>query len=482
MGKSLSREIKLYALAALSAFGLAMAFPPFNYGAVAFIALVPLWWSVLEAKDLREAANLGGFSGLLFYSFSLHWLIKVFGWTAGAFWCVFALALALHAVVIWTLHKRGAGEIVWTVLAAVVWVGIEYFRAEVWPLECTWLSLGYSQWLNIELLQSASVWGLYGISGLLAASNAAGVMLLKGRRMPAELMVGVIAMTLFLGDRRVDEYAVDAGREISVALVQDESFDFLKLAKKSVRPGVREADLLVWPEYSVTVQPGQEDRYRRHLAKRLQGSKSVAVVGAAIFPEEKGDRMKNFSWVLAPGGRELGRYGKLHPIPYMERYLDANPDPRAVATSLGRLGLQICYDLDFEDGARIMVRDGAEILVVTNLDPINWGRWQHAQHSGMSAVRAVESGLWLVRSASSGSSQIIDSLGRIRAELPGSSAGVLLGRARLHRGGTFYTSAGWLTAPLCLAGTAALFLLLVLEFLSAGQPSRETFRRLVPTY
>ena len=61
----------------------------------------------------------------------------------------------------------------WAAGAGVVWIGVEYFRSELWWLECSWLALGYSQSSSLSAMQSASLWGVYGISGLIAAANAA---------------------------------------------------------------------------------------------------------------------------------------------------------------------------------------------------------------------------------------------------------------------------------------------------------------------
>jgi apolipoprotein N-acyltransferase len=142
----------------------------------------------------------------------------------------------------------------------------------------------------------------------------------------------------------------------------------------------------------------------------------------------------------------------------VEPTLKANSDPKPIDTEAGRLGVQICYDLDFEDGTRKMAWQGAQILVVPTYDPMLWGVRQHYLHSGMSPMRAVESGLWLVRATSSGESQIIDPLGRVQASSAPGNAGVLAGNAYLRQPGTVYTFIGWLTGPFCL-GVTLLYLL-----------------------
>ena len=471
------KKLTLYGAAVVSGAFLALAFPPYSYWGLGWIALAPLLIAVRRASDTREAANLGAVAGLVFYGFTMRWLVSVFGVVAGAFWCIFALQLALFCVLMKLLRDhlqdREGASLIWTAAAGVVWVGIEYFRSEVWWLECSWLALGYSQGGSAAAFQSVRLWGVYGLSGILAAASAALSLLSERKRIPTELGVGFAAMILFLGARRVEEVAVERGREITVALVQSERFDMNAMADLSVTRDARNADLVVWPEYGFNVRPQQRDQFRRLLHQKLEGSRAVAVLGAAEFPEEKGDSMSNYAWVIGPDGRELGRYDKAHPIPYIEQALPANPDPRPVQTPLGPLGIQICYDLDFEDGARRMARMGAGMLVVPNMDPSDWGEAQHKIHSAMAPFRAVESGLWIARSASSGISQIIDPVGRVRASLPYGVEGVLVGKAYVNKGGTPYTRGGWVVAPGCTLGTGLLILWL-------GGISYPT-RRLIPS-
>jgi apolipoprotein N-acyltransferase len=479
--------LKSYTLAALTGGMLAAAFPPYSLWMLAWAALVPLLVAVRRAVGVREAANLGAVAGLVFYGFTMRWLVLVFGWAAAAFWCVFALQLALFCAILKKLERRlpagEAGALLWTAAAAVVWVGIEYFRSEVWWLECSWLALGYSQSASPAAMQSASVWGVYGLSGLIVAASASLAVFGRGRRIPAELMAGVVAMVLFLGERRVEEHPVERGDALRVALVQSERFDLDAMAEMSA--SVPDAELVVWPEYGFAVRPDQRERYRELIAKRMKGTRAVTVVGAAEFPEKKGDPMRNYAWVLNSRGYELGRYDKAHPIPFVERSLPANPDPRPVYTPYGPIGIQICYDLDFEDGARLMARSGARALVVPNLDPREWGAAQHALHSGMAPLRAVESGLWIARSASSGESQIIDPTGRVRRSLGFAREGVLTGMMRLREGGTLYTAGGWILAPACSAAVAGLLLWLagirypVRRWRSRKIPSRSRARSYV---
>lgn len=459
-------------LSVLSGVLFALSFEPFGVWPAAWVALIPLILAVRRCRDAKAAANCGAVAGLVFYVLALRWLGKVFGPMVIAFWCIFALWTALFAALFHRLEREIDDEFLLALASGIAWTGLEYFRAEAWRLNCSWLALGYSQVPNTSFLQTCSLIGLYGLSGLIVSTNVALSFLFKRRPLPALAAGACLAFLALWGHRRAASFPIDEGRAVKVALVQDESYDLERLAKLSLGPGARDADLLVWPEYAFTVQAGMEDSYRKLLSRRLKGSRAVAVLGGAIFPEDmKKGKEQNFAWVLSPEGALLGRYDKLHPIPYVERLLPPNPSPHPVKTPIGTLGIQICYDLDFENGSRRMASEGAELLVVPNIDPSDWGKAQHEQHSAMSPVRAVETGLWIARAASSGSSQIIDPTGRIRESMAPLESGTVLGAVRMRRAGTFYSRAGWVLPVLCLVATV-----LGLGWLALGLAARPALR------
>ena len=462
-------------LAGLSGALLVFSFQPFALWGLAWVALCPLFLAALDCPDAKSAANLGGFAGLVFYGTSLHWMKAIFGPTAAAFCCVFALWPALHAALVWKIwNGKKAGNaalrtFIFVAAAGVLWTGLEYFRSEVWWLECAWLVLGYSQTPALPILQTTSLIGIYGLSALIISANAALCLLIKERRaVPAVSLILLLSFLALWGGHRVRTLPAEQGSKLSVALVQDESYNLKTLAALSLKPEAKNADLLIWPEYSYTIQPGQEDIYLAMLLKSLKGSRAVKMIGAGVFPDDDKSktRIRDYAWFISPEGNTLGFYDKLHPIPYIEKRLRANnknlivnPSPAPVITPVGKLGPQICYDLDFENGSRKMAAQGAQILTVNSLDPESWGKWQHLQHSAMAPARAVETGLWIVRAASSGSSQIIDPLGKIRAVLPPEGSGLLTGTAYLSIPGTFYSRYGWLFARFCLFAALAAVLM-----------------------
>ncbi len=89
------------------------------------------------------------------------------------------------------------------------------------------------------------------------------------------------------------------------------------------------------------------------------------VVG--LLEKDKG-KYYNTSALIGPSGL-IGKYRKLH-LPYIgiDRFLNHGDIPLEVyQTDIGRIGLGICYDLDFPEHARVLTLLGAEVIVtITN--------------------------------------------------------------------------------------------------------------------
>ncbi len=93
----------------------------------------------------------------------------------------------------------------------------------------------------------------------------------------------------------------------------------------------------------------------------------VVVVGS-VFERRAPGLHHNTAVVLEADGRLAGRYRKMH-IPhdpgYREKYFFAPGDQgfRPITTSVGRLGVMVCWDQWFPEAARLMALAGAELLL-----------------------------------------------------------------------------------------------------------------------
>ncbi len=109
--------------------------------------------------------------------------------------------------------------------------------------------------------------------------------------------------------------------------------------------------------------PGPSTQHLGALAKALN-----VVIVASLFERRAPGLYHNTAVVLERDGALLGRYRKMH-IPddpgYYEKFYFTPGDLgfQPIDTSLGRLGLLVCWDQWYPEAARLMALAGAELLL-----------------------------------------------------------------------------------------------------------------------
>lgn len=94
--------------------------------------------------------------------------------------------------------------------------------------------------------------------------------------------------------------------------------------------------------------------------------KSKAVIIAPIF-ESDGDDFYNTAFVISPDGGIIGKYRKMHvpQIPLWEERAYFKPGDMGfpvIKTPYANIGIQICWDIFFPEGMRILALKGAQIV------------------------------------------------------------------------------------------------------------------------
>ena len=175
----------------------------------------------------------------------------------------------------------------------------------------------------------------------------------------------------------------------------------------------------------------------------------------------------NAASVFTPDGALLGRYAKIHLVPWGEYVPFANffsfahgltknagkfthGWKRTVFRLKGhRYAVFICYESIFADEIRQFVVNGSEVLV--NLSDDGWygdtsAPWQHLN---MARMRAVENRRWLLRDTNTGVTAAIDPYGRVTQSAPRHLFTSLAVRYGFRDDLTFYTQYGDVFALLC---------------------------------
>lgn len=124
---------------------------------------------------------------------------------------------------------------------------------------------------------------------------------------------------------------------------------------------------------------------------RLSAEYGMVLVGS--LPEPDGEKVCNTAY-LFDRGRLAGKYRKIHLFSLMneERSFTGGDSWLVADTSVGRLGVFICYDLRFPELARRLALEGAEILVV----PGEWPKPREEHWRTLLRARAMENQLFLV--------------------------------------------------------------------------------------
>jgi apolipoprotein N-acyltransferase len=397
-----------------------------GWGCVAVGSFHAAWfwsgWAVLTAGFIfglaalaaepgtRRAFYVALGVGMACYAPHLGFFWTLFGPAAVLLWALLAMWPALFAVMLQATERRW-GRWVAACALPVIWTGLEYFRAELWPLRFSWLSMGYAFSEAPQVFQWTRA-GVYGVGFIVAAGAAlawAGPVRL---RLPL-LGVGVV---LAAGAVRVFPPPVIAahdpgpGAVIAVGLqLEYPTEDELHQGLEALVTKHAEAMLVVLSEYTLQGPPTPElaEWCRKH-------NRYLAVGGRDLVSETE---FLNTVFVVGPDGEVVFRQAKSVPIQFFQ---DGLPAPTQVVweSRWGHLGFAVCYDLSYRRVMDRLVQLGAQGLIVPAVDDTTWGAYQHELHARVARVRAAEFGLPVFRVAGSGISQFVDSAGVERASAP----------------------------------------------------------------
>ncbi|RLB07702.1 MAG: apolipoprotein N-acyltransferase [Deltaproteobacteria bacterium] len=475
-----------YFWAATSGILLALSFPNFDLWPLAWFFLVPLLWCI-RGKSGKDAFILGVFAGLIAYLGLLYWIVVAvhrYGNIPLPLTIPILILLVLYLSLYWGafsyltsyFHEKEG----WISILALpaIWVGLEYLRSFLLS-GFPWALLGYSQYLNITLVQIADITGIYGVSFFLVLTNTLiflwlaywrgkGELPLKGSLFALALLVMVFAYGVWkvhfpLSNRRVLKVAVVQGN-IAQDVKWDKRFQKrtleiyrkLTLGLMGASPG-----LIVWPETALpSYFPSGTELDGEVLA--IPKEVDAYLLFGSLYCEkgEKGIEVYNSAYLLSPASQILGRYDKIHLVPFGEyvplsRFFpffnslvgigNISPGEDAVIFQLpeGRFGVLICFEVIFPELCREFVRRGADFMVTITNDAWFGKTSAPYQHLAQATFRSVENRIWLVRAANTGISAFIDPWGRVHKASNIFTRETFLQQISLKdEGMTFYTRYG----------------------------------------
>src|SRR5262245_33345742 len=472
-----------YVLAGVTGILLVLSFPQIGHPVFGWVALVPLLLAV-GGQSSGRAFSLGLISGAVYFIGTLYWITRVmvvYGGlniisailVNGALIAYLALFPALFAVVMSQLQRAGDARML--MAAPFVWAATELGRTQIMG-GFPWVLLGYSQVTVLPIAQLASVFGVYGVSALLAAVSAALAVLVAGGRLgrarvlPLAVMAVLVAGIALWGSFRVARGELTrAGTPIRVALVQGnvdqaEKWDarrateifrsYLQMTTQAIRQGV---DLVVWPESSTPFYFEDDAAGAEHVRDLEKRTNVPILMGSDQIEHGRGEtKYFNSAFLVRPDGTTAGVYRKMHLVPFgeyvpfkrllffaaplVEAVSDFSAGESVVLLPLDghSISTAICYDVVYPQLVRAVVKGGSE-LVTTITNDAWFGRTSAPyQHFAQASMRAIETGRYLVRSANTGISGIVDPYGRVLERTPIYEPVVVVGEARFLQTTTIY--------------------------------------------
>jgi apolipoprotein N-acyltransferase len=312
-----------------------------------------------------------------------------------------------------------------------------------------WLSLGYSQYKNLLLIQTADFSGVYGVSFVIMMVNAG---IYKAfRKSFKEIIIAGAILTIVFGYGAAKEKAAEYRDSVNISVIQGNVPQELKwdpeaqnmiiekyiaLTKMSA---LDNPDLIVWPETSF---PGFFEIDREMTDKVLNLAKEIKIPILIGVNTEKDDRYFNSAMLISGEGKVVDKYDKIHLVPFGEYVPFSDRFPAFHKLVLGELGeftpgkefktfslrppafkqavrfsVLVCFEDIFPEISRKFVKNGAGFLVVITNDAWYGKSGAAYQHAACSVFRAIENRVPIVRCANTGYSCFIDSKGKIYASV-----------------------------------------------------------------
>ena len=466
------------ALGAASAAG----FEPLALWPLALLAFAGLIALLLQAPSPRAALQLGWLFGLGQFSLGLNWIATAFtfqaalppwlGWIAVVLiGCVLAIYPALAVLAAW--HAR-ARPLALVLALAGAWVLSEWLRGWLFT-GFPWNPLGavllgpFAHPGAARLLPWLGTYGLGAVAiGFAGMWHAALAGFRRDRRLLALLAVPMVV-----------QYWPAAGgpaplSSVSYALVQpqiaqdvlnDPAYfedNFARLAQLVPPPLPGARTLILWPESGVSdyLRGGYPAAYygqtfaadpaqARARLGRLTGPDRLLLSGAVDLELRDGRAAgaRNAITAIDGEGQLRASYAKSHLVPFGEylplrglltplglsRFVPGDtdfwPGPGVRTIDLGdygKAGMLICYEIIFPGQVTDHARRPDYLFNPSN---DGWyGSWGPPQHLAQARMRAIEEGLPVLRSTTTGISAVIAPDGRVVQSVPLGAAGVLLGR------------------------------------------------------
>jgi apolipoprotein N-acyltransferase len=435
-----------------------LAAPPIGLWPLAWIAGWPTVWAIDRAPTARRAGLYGGLTAATFTVGGFHWVVHLLQVNArlplpvavigvGVLAAVHGLVYLIGARMIRALRDRRRehrlGPWPMALCAPLGFVVIEIMLWTPFPFSFAITQAGVGPIRGLT-----AGFGPAGITALMIAVAGALYDVAAGRRRTRwRVVAGVAGLALALtlaSFRRIEDRPTATVR---IGVVQPNQptvggrghAELAALRRATDELAAQGAELVVWSEASL---PFAIDRAQTHdgpagSGGRIRGTSTVPIVVGALTVDDRGT-VWNSALMLAGDGRLTGRVDKIHRMigseynPLLEWFPSARaimpagagafaegPPPVLLTADLGGKPLRLAIMICLED---VLPRFGRELValepdLIVNLTNDTWFDTgaEPYQHEALARLRAIETGVPMVRAVNTGPSSVIDRNGEFLA-------------------------------------------------------------------
>lgn len=437
-----------------------LAFAPFFIFPVALVSLPLLLYVISAATSSQNAFYLGWWYGFGFFITGLYWIANALFVDIGSFFwllpfAVFAIpaVLAIYIGLVAVLSRycaRNSEQLAFYFI--IFWVFAEIVRANFlggYP----WLIFGYAIAKWDSLVQTASIFGVYGLS-IMAMVVACSPFLFFSRD-KNKVALFFLVTTIIVGnvwystirlndeDTQFSTYQVrlvQGNFQQNVKSTYKEKMQNLATLQKLSEPNHEKFSYILWPEGAID--------FLVDVSVNFNFPNFIPTNGFLLAGSVRVDNLQNIQrvWnsvlVVDSRGSIKDYYDKRHLVPFGEfvpfkQYLPITKvtqgtldfshgeTPNAIRLKgMPTIFPLICYEAYFTEDAEI---DNSGLGLMVNFTNDAWygnssGPYQHLY---MSKLRAIEYGLPMLRVANTGISAVFDSYGRMLSSIALNQRGVI---------------------------------------------------------
>ena len=227
-----------------------------------------------------------------------------------------------------------------------------------------------------------------------------------------------------------------------IAVVQmraetDKKNNLKKILRYISQAAHRNAELCTFPEFMMCYTPSSQSAADlASIAEKIDGEfvssiseeakkNSIQVIGTLYEKSPKPNRVYDTSFLIEKNGKVVSTYRKIHlydALGFKEstKLYPGSSITKPTKTSVGKMGMMICYDLRFPEMSRILASSGSEILVI----PSAWvkGKMKEEHWLTINKTRAIENGCYVISPDQVGNiycgrSVVVDPYGKILLDM-----------------------------------------------------------------